>query len=405
MLTETAARQALSEHTFTSFDGARLFYRAWMPARPATRALLLFHRGHEHSARWRETVSHLRLADTAVFAWDQRGHGRSPGERGHAPGLGAVIKDADWWARHVERAHGISLADTAVVASSVGAVIAAAWVHDFAPPVRALVLAAPALRVNLYVPFALSALRLKEKLFPGGIVKSYVKSKMLTHDVEQAAAYDEDTFIFRQIAINILIDLHDAGTRLLADAGAIQTPTLILAAGKDWVVKLDAQKQFFEHLGSRIKQFEMYPDAYHSLFHETERQAVVRRVRTFLESAFDQTAGDQVASTLQERGSSRSSVQTSRTGIPMATMETALAMHRRPISLRFPPMIFFVPTRADIHAASTTCSALPVPHGGPSAGDRSKFLLHSPRGSGWGLTPGSIRASCSTTSTRTRRRG
>lgn len=287
MLTDTPARHALSEHAFTSFDGIRLFYRAWLPSKPASRALLLFHRGHEHSARWRETVNHLRLRDTAVFAWDQRGHGRSPGERGHAPGIAAVIKDADWWARHVERTHGIALKQTAVVASSVGAVIAAAWVHDFAPPIRGMVLAAPALRVKLYVPFAVTALRLKEKFLPGGNVKSYVKSRMLTHDAEQAALYDEDTFIFRQIAINILLDLHDTGTRLLADAGAIQTPTLLLGAGKDWVVKLSAQQQFFQRLGSRIKQFEVYPNAYHSLFHEAERVAIARRVRTFIESLYE----------------------------------------------------------------------------------------------------------------------
>ncbi len=167
MTTDTLARRALAEQTFTSFDGTSLFYRAWLPAEPAARALLLFHRGHEHSGRWREFVTHLNLERTAVFAWDQRGHGRSPGARGHAPNLAAVIKDADWWARHVERVHGVPLADTALVASSVGAVVAAAWVHDFAPPIRAMVLAAPALRVKLYVPLALPALRLKEKFFPG----------------------------------------------------------------------------------------------------------------------------------------------------------------------------------------------------------------------------------------------
>jgi alpha-beta hydrolase superfamily lysophospholipase len=76
--------------------------------------------------------------------------------------------------------------DMIVVAHSVGAVIVAAWVHDYAPPIRGLVLATPALRVKLYVPFAVPMLRLKEMLFGPGFVKSYVKSHMLTHDPEQA---------------------------------------------------------------------------------------------------------------------------------------------------------------------------------------------------------------------------
>ena len=77
-------------------------------------------------------------------------------------------------------------------------------------------------------------------------MKSYVKSKMLTHDREQAARYDSDPLIFRQIAVNVLLDLHDTSKRLLADAGAIQTPTLMIGAGKDWVVSLKAQQKFFD---------------------------------------------------------------------------------------------------------------------------------------------------------------
>lgn len=282
----------MTEHTFVSWDGTALFYRAWLPEGAARRALLLFHRGHEHSGRWQETVDALGMTDTAVFAWDQRGHGRSPGERGRAPSLGAVIKDADAFARHVAREHGIATEDTAVVASSVGAVIAAAWVHDFAPPVRAMVLAAPALRVKLYVPLAVPMLRLKEKVLPGGTVTSYVKSRMLTHDRQQAAAYDADPLIFKQIAVNVLLDLHDAGTRLVADAGAIHTPTLLLAAGRDWVVQLPAQRAFFRRLSSPIKQMEVYPGCYHALFHEQESPAIVERIRAFLDECFARPKAD-----------------------------------------------------------------------------------------------------------------
>ena len=39
---------------------------------------------------------------------------------------------------------------------------AAAWVHDYAPPIRAMILAVPAFRVKLYVPFAIPFLRLRK---------------------------------------------------------------------------------------------------------------------------------------------------------------------------------------------------------------------------------------------------
>ena len=275
-----------TEQTFLSWDGTPIFYRAWIPGGGCGKALLLFHRGHEHSGRWDETVAGLGLDGVAVFAWDQRGHGRSPGERGRAPGIGAVIKDADCFARHVASAHGIAPQKTAVLASSVGAVVAAAWVHDFAPPIAGLVLAAPALRVRLYVPLAIPFLRLRERVRAGGTIKSYVKSRMLTHDALQAQAYDADPLIFRQIAINLLLDLHDTGNRLVADAGAIRTPTLLLSAGRDWVVDLSAQKKFFRNLGSPIKQMEVYDGFYHSLFSESGRQRVIERAAAFLRDCF-----------------------------------------------------------------------------------------------------------------------
>jgi len=282
------------ERTFSTFDGTELFYRAWLPTsgRPPTRAIVLFHRGHEHSGRWQEFVESLGMADVAVYAWDARGHGRSPGERGWAPDLSTVIRDADAFVRHAAADCGVALSDVAVVAHSVGAVVAAAWVHDYAPPIRAMVLATPALSVKLYVPLAIPALRALSKVKTKSFVTSYVKSRMLTHDAEQAAAYDADPLISRQIAVNILLDLHDTSRRLVADAGAIATPTMVLGAGSDWVVKNSTAAKFYERLSSPVKEMFVFPGMGHAIFHETGRAQVVARVRTFLERQFAKPAAD-----------------------------------------------------------------------------------------------------------------
>src|SRR6202043_1676920 len=105
------------------------------------------------------------------------------------PNLAVVVKDADEFVRHISRQYQISPDNMIVLAHSVGAVIATAWVHDFAPPLRGLILATPAFRVKLYLPFAVPLLRLRQKLLGPGYVKSYVKATMLTHDREQAERY------------------------------------------------------------------------------------------------------------------------------------------------------------------------------------------------------------------------
>ena len=276
-----------SEHTFRSWDGVELFYRAWIPEGGAERALVLFHRGHEHSGRWQETAEALAMPGMAVFAWDARGHGRSPGERGSAENLGVVVRDMNAFVQHLRGKHGVEPENMVILAHSVGAVTAAAWVHDYAPPIRGLILATPAFRVKLYVPLAVPLLRLKEKLFGRGYVKSYVKAKMLTHDPQQAANYEKDPLVFRQIAVNILLDLHDTSARLLKDAGAITVPTLMLVAGSDWVVKASAQQTFFQRISSPLKRLEVLTGFSHAIFHEKERSLVFTKVRQFVQECFE----------------------------------------------------------------------------------------------------------------------
>jgi alpha-beta hydrolase superfamily lysophospholipase/SAM-dependent methyltransferase len=285
----SVARQA-SEHAARMSDGVELFYRAWLPDVPTRQALILIHRGHEHSGRWHETVDSLGLNDLPIFAWDARGHGRSPGERGAAPSLSRVVQDLDEFVRHIADHHGIAVEDMIVLGHSVGAVTVAAWVHDYAPTIRAMILATPAFRVKLYVPLAVPMLRLRQKLLGPGYIKSYVTARMLTHDAEQAARYNADPLISRQIAVNVLLDLFDTSTRLIEDAGAITVPTLIVTAGSDRVVQRSAQETFFRRLSSPIKRIELFPNFSHAVFHEAGRQALIDKVRAFILERFSSPA-------------------------------------------------------------------------------------------------------------------
>jgi len=294
-----------SEHTVPSWDGTVLFYRAWVPPVGTDKAVLLFHRGHEHSERWQDVVERLDLADVAVFAWDARGHGRSPGERGSAESLAVLTKDVDVFVRHVAVHHRIRVENMVVLAHSVGAVVVAAWVHDFGPPIRGLILATPAFRVRLYVPLAVPLLRVRQALLGPGYVKSYVKARMLTHDPVEAERYAADARIFRQIAVNVLLDLYDTSTRLLADAGTIDVPTLMLVAGSDWVVKRSAQRRFFEGLASPVKTIREFPGFFHAIFHERDRHLPIAEARRFILERFAAPAGPTSRLDADQTGSSK----------------------------------------------------------------------------------------------------
>ena len=284
----TGATRTPSASWFDSSDGTKLFYRHW-PALSGggAKAIVLFHRGHEHSGRLQNIVDKLDLKDFHMFAWDARGHGRSPGMRGYAENFGVMEKDVDCLVKHICRTQQIATENIAIVAQSVGSVLVCAWVHDFAPKIRCLVLAAPALKVKLYVPLAIAGLRLLLKLKDPAFVKSYVKAKFLTHDPEQIRSHENDPLISRSIAVNILLDLHDTAKRLIADAAALQLPTQVLISGADWVVHKKPQDKFFARLGSAVKEKHIFEKFYHDTLNEKDGHLPIGKAREFILRQFD----------------------------------------------------------------------------------------------------------------------
>lgn len=288
----TATRPAALESTFTSHDGVALFYRYWPVAgaaegRRPTGALILVHRGHEHSGRMAHLAEELDLPDFAVFAYDMRGHGRSPGERGDSPSFAHSVADLQAFVDHVVAQHGISVADVVVVAQSVGAVLASTWAHDYAPRIRGLVLASPAFKVKLYVPFARPGLKLMHRLRGNFFVNSYVKAKFLTHDPERIASYESDPLISRPISVRILLGLYEAAERVVDDAAAITLPVQLLVSGSDWVVHHAPQHRFFERLSHPRKEKHVLDGFFHDTLGERDRKQATDRIRGFVRGLFD----------------------------------------------------------------------------------------------------------------------
>lgn len=129
------------EHFFTTSDNTALFYRHWPTLLPgAKKVIVLFHRGHEHSGRLQHIVDELAMPDTAFYAWDARGHGQTSGPRGYSPSLARSVQDVDEFVRFAASDSQVGLEEVVVIAQSVGAVMVATWVHDYAPAIRGLVL-------------------------------------------------------------------------------------------------------------------------------------------------------------------------------------------------------------------------------------------------------------------------
>jgi len=271
--------------TFISSDGAELFYRRWVQEAPLNgRVLILLHRGHEHSERLENIAANKAFEGYKIFSYDNRGHGHTKADATFE--FMNLVRDLDTFVSFVCDKEQIVQESIFVIANSVAGVVASTWVHDYAPKIKGMALIAPAFKIKLYVPFAKEFLKLAIHFRPELNIKSYVKSKFLTHDITEQKRYDRDQYITPNIPARQLTTLLDTAQRVVEDASLITTPTLVLSATKDYVVERGIQGDFYAALSSNVKKFVKLENFYHGVLYETKAQEAIDEIVEFMEECF-----------------------------------------------------------------------------------------------------------------------
>ena len=268
---------------FNTFDGNKIFYRKWNFEKDK-KTLIIIHRGHEHSERLNILTQDEKFLKYNIFAYDLRGHGYTKIKS--SPNSMDYVRDLDSFVKHIKSEYQIKEEDIFIIANSIGGVILSAYVHDFVPNIAGIALLAPAFEIKLYIPFAKQLVTLLTKIKKDAKVMSYVKAKVLTHDGEEQNKYNSDKLINKEINAKLLIDLADMGKRLVEDSMAIELPTIIFSAEKDYVVKNSAQKKFFLNLSSKKRKFIELENFYHGIIFEKERQKVYKMLDDFIQDVF-----------------------------------------------------------------------------------------------------------------------
>lgn len=275
-----------STATFASFDNSELFYREWEHEDTVWngRVILLLHRGHEHSGRLESIASHKVFAGYKIFSYDNRGHGYTEAKTEYE--FMNLVRDLDSFASYVSSKLDVGMENIFVVANSVAGVVASTWVHDFAPHIAGVALVAPAFKIKLYFPFAKEFLKLAIRFKPELNIKSYVKSKFLTHNQAEQEKYNSDTLITPNIPASQLTTLLDTAQRIVSDAHMITTPAFVISAGSDYVVDSKVQGDFYANLSSNTKKYLYLDNFYHGILYENGHEKVLEQIEEFITQCF-----------------------------------------------------------------------------------------------------------------------
>jgi alpha-beta hydrolase superfamily lysophospholipase len=266
----------------TGAGDADLFVRAWLPEAPR-RALLVVHGLAEHSGRYEAFGAWFAARGNAVHAYDQRGHGRSPGVRGHIDRFDDYLDDLGRVTEHVRRAH--PDLPLILVGHSMGGLILAAFLRERKPDAVAAVSSGAALAVAERMPRGRMLIaRVLRYLAPRLSFDAGLDPSALSRDPEVGRRYVADPLVFRRISVSLAVALQDAARRTAPGGADVALPMLVLHGEQDALCPVEGSRRFHADLRVHGSALRCYPELRHEIFNEPEAEQVFEDLLRWLES-------------------------------------------------------------------------------------------------------------------------
>lgn len=302
----------------TASDATSLFVNRWYGAQPPRAVLILAHGMAEHAARYARFAAALVDAGYALYAHDQRGHGRTAehGVLGHyadRDGWQRVVDDLAELNQHIRQQHPNT--PLVLIGHSMGSYISQAYLIQHSAEVQAAILSGSNYQpVSLYRAAALIARferwrqgptgrsALIEFLSFGSFNKAFKPNRTafdwLSRDPAEVDSYIADPLCGFRCTNQLWLDLLEGLQQITPVANlakiAPTLPLLVIGGARDPV----SQGHRLEDLAAALRQaglqrveLKLYADARHELFNETNRDQVIADLLAWLERNVPRQAG------------------------------------------------------------------------------------------------------------------
>ncbi len=276
------------EGTLKGYGGIDLYYQTWRPARDDGACVVFVHGIGDHGGRHPHLVEALTSAGHTVTAPDMRGHGRSPGLRGHIN---------SWTEYREDLRLVIGLASAArpdaplfVVGHSLGGLIVLEYALHYPDGLRGVVAMSPALSTGGVPQWKLIASRVLDRVAPRLSMKVGLESGGISRDPSIKAADDEDPLCHPMASVRFGVETQKALAFTLGHAEELRAPLLIVHGTGDTVVPAGSSLSFFEKVRFRDKTRIEYPGAYHELDNDWAKDEALRDIVAWIAARLDPRA-------------------------------------------------------------------------------------------------------------------
>lgn len=211
-----------------------------------------------------------------TYAVDLRGHGESPGQRGHVDAWSQWIEDCATFTRHVE-----AVASGEVIPlghSFGGAVLLSAFIAGKLPGARRFVVSSPALRLKVEVPgWKANLAKLTARLAPKLAMGNGVDPATVSRIPEVVEAYRTDPLVHSQISSGTFAEWRGAADEILSLAGRIEVPFLILAGTADRLIDPSGSQDLHDMAPER-SELRLLDGRYHEPFNDRGDEEVFKLI-------------------------------------------------------------------------------------------------------------------------------
>lgn len=264
------------KHTEGTFSGARdlsIFYQYWEPEASPKAVLLIVHGAGEHGARYTPLARYFTAQGYVVVALDHPGHGKSEGQYGHIERFQDMVDTLRIFQQRV-KADFASLPQI-LLGHSMGGLISSLFLLQHQQEFAGCVLSGPAVKTEIEPPYLqLLLIRCLSVVTPRvGVLQ--LDASGVSRDPAVVADYIADPLVnHSKMTARMVSELFAAMHYIQVEAKNITLPMLLLHGGEDVMASPEGSRFMSESVGSADKSLKIYPELYHEIFNEPEREAV-----------------------------------------------------------------------------------------------------------------------------------
>ncbi len=273
------------ESSWKSKDGIEIWGKGWEPDLPPRAVVCLVHGLGEHIGRYEHVARAFSESGYIVFGFDQRGHGRSGGRRGHTPSYEALMDDvaallaqADQRYPQLPRfLYGHSMGGNEVI--------------NFAlrrkPKLAGVIATGPLLKLAFEPPsWKIGLARIMDRVLPSFTQDSGLEIAALSHDVKVVEAYRNDPLVHGQISARLFIELINSGKWALEHAAEFPLPLLLMHGSGDRLTSAEASREF-DKRGGRNITLHIWDDWYHEIHNEPDQEEVFKVTMIWMDARLE----------------------------------------------------------------------------------------------------------------------